>query len=137
MEGDKTSQELPFRSKILTAFGSILYMLTLGTVYTIGAISPYIASYFAVDTSSTQLLMPSLIFAMNFVIPFGAQLASYMSSKWLILIASSISIVCTFLASIVPRTNFMLFAIVFVGGLSICVGLSYPVPIKLVWRAFP
>ena len=136
MENNTTDTQT-VRSKIMTVLGATLYMLFLGTVYIIGSISPYLASYFAVDIRQTQLLLPSLILVQTLVMPFGAQLASKLQCKWIIIIASSIAITSTFLASLVPRTSFITFSTIFVGGLSVCVGLSYTVPIKLGWRAFP
>ena len=41
------------------------------------------------------------------------------------------------LASIVPRTNFPLFAAILTGGLGLCIGLSYTTPIRLGWKAMP
>lgn len=38
-----------FYDNLSTAIGATLYMLCLGTPYAIGAISPYLASYFQID----------------------------------------------------------------------------------------
>ena len=56
-----TSQDYSSLGKVTTIIGAALYMMFCGTVYIIGSISPYLASYFNVSTSQTQLLLPSLI----------------------------------------------------------------------------
>lgn len=61
--------------KFSTVVGATLYMLCLGTPYIIGAISPYLASYFRVDITQVQLLLPSIIFMQTFLVPFGGKLA--------------------------------------------------------------
>ena len=48
-------------NRVCTIIGATLYMTACGSVYIIGSISPYIASYYQVSTSHTQLLLPSAI----------------------------------------------------------------------------
>ena len=38
-------------SKVCTLIGAILFMVFLGTTYIMGAITPYIASYYSVENS--------------------------------------------------------------------------------------
>ena len=38
------------KNKVFTLIGATLYMAYCGSPYTVGAISPYLASYFRVDT---------------------------------------------------------------------------------------
>ena len=52
-------------------------------------------------------------------------------------LGASIAVACTLSASYVPRTCFPLFALLVSGGLGICNGLSYSVPIRLGWKAIP
>ena len=39
--------------------------------------------------------------------------------------------------SFVPRTSFLGFAIPFVGGMAVCNGLGYMVPVRLGWKVYP
>lgn len=61
--------------RVSTVVGATLYMCYCGTPYTIGAISPYLASYFRVEISQVQMLLPSIIFLQTFLMPFGGKLA--------------------------------------------------------------
>ena len=112
-------------------------MMFLGSIYIMGSISPYISSYFNVTTSQTQLLLPSLIIIQTLVMAFGAQLTQRLPSKVLMSIAGSIAIASSLSASFVPSNCFPLFAMLFAGGLGICCGLSYTLPIRLGWKAYP
>ena len=51
------------KAQLRTLLGATLYMMYCGTPYIIGAISPYLAAYFAVETSKVQMLLPSIILA--------------------------------------------------------------------------
>jgi len=52
-------------------------------------------------------------------------------------LSGAISIMCVLLASFVPITSFLAFAVLFVSGQAICNGLSYMVPIRLGWKTYP
>lgn len=112
-------------------------MMSCGSIFTIGSISPYIASYFYVSTTQTQLLLPSAILLCSLVTPFGGQLTGRIPSHWQIALSGAISITCMLLASFVPRTFFLGFAMLFVFGMAVCNGLGYIVPIRLGWKVFP
>ena len=52
-------------------------------------------------------------------------------------LGGGVAVVFTMAASFVPRTCFPLFAVLIAGGMGICNGLSYTVPIRLGWKAMP
>ena len=119
----------PLKNKVFILIGATLYMAYCGTPYTVGAISPYIASYFGVETSQVLLLLPSIIFIQTFLMPLGGQLALRVPAKWLMALGGSIDVICTFCASYAPRDSYMAFFTLFVGGIAMSHGLSYMVPI--------
>lgn len=112
-------------------------MMVCGSIYMMGSISPYLASYYQVTISQTQVLLPLLTVLITIVMPFGAQIAEKLQSKTMLLIAGSIATTCAGLASLLPRSGFYLFAALLIGGLGFCIGLSYTSPIKLGWTAMP
>ena len=69
--------------------------------------------------------------------PFGAQLVESKSAKTMIALGGGIGVLCTVAASFVPCHSFILFYVLLSGGLGICNGLSYTVPIRLGWKAMP
>mmetsp|Transcript_34100 Transcript_34100/g.42155 ORF Transcript_34100/g.42155 Transcript_34100/m.42155 type:complete len:250 (-) Transcript_34100:964-1713(-) len=123
--------------QLRTLFGATFYMMYCGTPYIIGAISPYLAAYFQVETSKVQMLMPSIIFLQTLLMPLGGQLAQKCPARLLMSFGSMISIGCTVLASFCPQNNFAAFFALFVGGQGICLGVSYMVPLQLGWKAYP
>lgn len=120
-----------------TILGACLHMMVCGSIYMMGSISPYLASYFQVSVSQSQILLPLITVLVTLVMPFGAQIAEKLHPKTVLLLGASIATVSAGLASLVPRTNFYLFAALLTGGLSVCIGLSYTSPIKLGWVAMP
>ena len=52
-------------------------------------------------------------------------------------LGGGIGVLCTLASSFVAPDNFILFYILLSGGLGVCNGLSYTVPIKLGWKAMP
>ena len=108
-------------------------MMYCGTPYTIGAISPYLAAYFQVEMSKVQYLLPSIVFMQMMIMPIGGQLAKKCSPRLLMLIASSVDISCTVIASFVPRDSFWTFLVLYVSGQAICNGISYLVGLQVSW----
>ena len=53
------------------------------------------------------------------------------------MLGATCAIVGVLMASLVPVGNFTLFAMLYAGSLGACNGLSYTVPIKLGWQAYP
>mmetsp|Transcript_20878 Transcript_20878/g.25633 ORF Transcript_20878/g.25633 Transcript_20878/m.25633 type:complete len:262 (-) Transcript_20878:1209-1994(-) len=120
---------------ILTVIGGFLYMSFLGCQYVVGTISPYLALYFDVDSSATQLILP-LIFVTNiFVMPVGSQLAIKMNPKVLLTIGSLIFAPMTIASTMV--TSFGAFLPLFSVGFGICNGLTYMVPMQHGWLWYP
>lgn len=49
------------KDKVLTVLSGTLYMIYCGCHYVIGTTSPYFASYFRVEPSKVQLILPAII----------------------------------------------------------------------------
>ena len=128
---------LPTSARFSTLIGATLYMLILGTSYIIGSISPYLASYYNVTDKKILLLLPVKIFLQTLITPIGGKLAQYVNAKILIAIGAFFYLSSFYLASLVPRDQFNLFFVIFIGGQGICLGTTYMVPVKLGWMTFP
>jgi hypothetical protein len=76
--------------KISTLTGAILYMMILGTIYIVGSINPYLASYFKVAPSETQTILPSIILVQTLVVLLGGKLTSTLSPRACMAIGGSI-----------------------------------------------
>ena len=60
---------------MLVSYSSDLIVLVskfLGSSYATGAIAPYIASYFDVDSTSVALILPAIFVINTVFIPFGS-----------------------------------------------------------------
>ena len=69
--------------------------------------------------------------------PFGTRLAEKLSARKMMFIGGLINVMCLLLASFVPRESFGIFVLLWITAIGTCNGLTYIVPIKLGWRAFP
>ena len=55
-----------------TVIGGVIFMLFPGSLYIIGNISPYIASYYELeDTTKASNLLPTILALNVFIMPFG------------------------------------------------------------------
>ena len=120
-----------------TILGASLHMMLCGSIYMIGSISPYLASYYHVSVSQTLVLLPIITVIITIVMPFGSQVAERLQGKTVMAVSGSIATLSASMASFVPRTSFPLFAALLTGGLGLCIGLSYTTPIRLGWKAMP
>ena len=117
--------------------GAVLYMTVSGASYIYGSIAPYVGAYYYASATSTQLVFPLAVLCHLSAMPFGTRLAEKLSARTMMLIGGIINVMCLLLASIVPRENFGIFVLLWITAIGTCNGLTYIVPIKLGWRAFP
>ena len=123
--------------RVCTVVGAVLYMTVLGAAYIYGSIAPYVGAYYNVSTTKTQLLFPLGVIIHLSAMPIGTRLSEVLRARTMMIIGGTINVSSFLLASIVPRENFAYFALLWLTGTGICNGLTYIVPIKLGWRAFP
>ena len=69
--------------------------------------------------------------------PFGAQVAYRLKGRTILAISGTIATLSAGLASFVPETGFLIFAMFLTGGMGLCIGISYTTPINLGWKAIP
>ena len=112
-------------------------MMICGSVYMIGSISPYLASYYQVSTGQSLLLLPVQTVLTTIIMPFGAQFAERFQGKTVLAMGGTIASLCALAASFVPRGSFPVFAFFLAGGMGLVIGLSYTSPIRLGWQAMP
>ena len=112
-------------------------MLSCGSIYTLGNISPYITSYYGLtDQKSANMIMPTIIFLNCAFVPFGTYLINRnMNPKLLIALTSLISIPVLFIAS--STSNFTVFFALYAFAIAFQQGFTYMVPVHHVWLWFP
>lgn len=131
---------MPTLSQIASLISGVLVLIVLGSLYTFGAITPYISSYLYYHGNDISTLQMSITFTLAVImLNFGMPLASYASRYLSNKIICLISVFC--LSGVVLITSFVQsFAlyIVFYGifnGLSI--GFGYIAPVKNAYTHFP
>ena len=127
-------------SQLVALISGTAVLLVLGSLYTFGAIIPYISSYLYYQGHDVSSLQLSIVFTLAIImINFGMPLGSIMSKYWSSRIICLVSVTC--LSIVVFITSFLTSFIPFVifygimNGLSI--GFGYISPIKNAYTHFP
>ena len=113
-------------------------MLFPGSLYIIGNISPYIASYFHLaDPTQAANLLPAILAINVFIMPFGTTMVqNNVNPKKLILAGGFLAFILLSAATFVER-KFWLFFLLYALAFAINQALTYMVPIHHAWLYFP
>ena len=93
-------------------------MLSCGSIYTLGNISPYITSFFKLsDQKQANQIMPTIIFLNCVFVPFGTYLLNRnINPKWIVTMASLIAIPLLLVTAVTE--NFTVFFALYAFALS-------------------
>lgn len=137
MQTTTTTKQIDTLKKLGCLLGAALYMMILGTTLMLGAIGPYLASYFKVAPQATQIMMPSVNIIQTFLVPIGGKLVQFMNPILLMLIGAACYLSSLFISSSLDSDSFTLFYAIFVCGLGTALGLTYLVPVRIGWKLYP
>lgn len=131
---------MPTYSQVNSLVGGISVLIVLGSLYTFGAIIPYISSYLYYKGEDVSSLQLSIVFTLaiimiNFGMPIGSYASQYLSNRVLSIISIISLSAVVFITSYL--TTFIMFTLIYgiLNGLSI--GFGYMSPLKNAYTHFP
>ena len=131
---------MPTISQVTSLVSGVLVLIVLGSLYTFGAITPYISSYLYYQGEDVSTLQTSITFTLavvmlNVGMPLATFAGRYLSNRIICIISvcclSGVVLITSFL------TNFVLYVLIYgiLNGLSI--GFGYIAPVKNAYTHFP
>ena len=121
-----------------TVVGGFIYMFFPGSVYILGNISPYIASYFRLqDPTQAANLLPAILAINVLIMPFGSKMVQNgVNPKKLIFTGGFLAFILLNVATFIER-KFWLFFALYAIAFAVNHALTYMAAIHHGWLFFP